>query len=90
MPRALSYSQLRVELKAVLDEVCDTHDPVYVVRRRGGNVVIVSREDYERMVETAHLLSSPANRQRLKEAVNADPSDFVPVSIDELRRTVED
>jgi antitoxin YefM len=67
MPRALSYSQLRAELKAVLDEVCDTHDPVYVVRPRGANVVIVSREDYERMVETAQRPTSFANRQRLEE-----------------------
>ena len=30
MPRALTYSRLRAELKSVLDEVCDTHEPVYV------------------------------------------------------------
>jgi antitoxin YefM len=90
MPRALSYSQLRAELKSVLDEVCDTHEPIYVTRRRGGDVVILSREDYERMDETSRLLSSPANARRLMEAVNADPSDFVPVSIDELRRMLEE
>jgi antitoxin YefM len=90
MPRAVSYSQLRAELKSVLDEVCDNHEPVYVTRRRGGDVVILSREDYESLDETAHLLRSPANAKRLMEAVNADPSEYVPVSLDELRRKIEE
>ncbi len=90
MPRALTYSRLRAELKSVLDEVCDTHDAAYVARRRGGDVVILPREDYEALDETAYLLRSPANAKRLMEAVNADPSEFVPVSIEQLRREVEE
>ena len=90
MPRALSYSQLRAELKSVLDEVCDTQEPVYVSRRRGGDVVILAREEYERMDATAHLLSSPANARRLMEAVQAGPEEMVPVSVDALRRLLEE
>ena len=90
MPRALTYSRLRAELKSVLDEVCDTHDAVYVTRRRGGDVVILLREDYEALDETAYLLRSPVNAKRLMEAVNADPSEFVPVSIEQLRRMIHD
>ena len=71
MSRALSYSQLRAELKSVLDEVCDTHEPAYVTRRNGGDVVILAREDYESMDETAYLLRSPANARRLYEALEA-------------------
>lgn len=90
MARSVSYSQLRAELKSVLDDVCDTHEPVYVTRQRGGDVVILSREDYEAMDATAHLLSSPANAKRLMEAVNAEPSEFVPVSLDAMRRLIEE
>lgn len=89
MPRALTYSRLRAELKTILDQVCDNREPVYVERRNGGDVVIVAREDYEALDETAHLLRSPANARRLTEAANADPSEFVTVDLDELRRQVE-
>lgn len=88
MPRALTYSRLRAELKSVLDEVCDNREPVYVERRNGGDVVIVAREDYEALDETAHLLRSPANAQRLIEAANAAPSEFVPLSLEALRRKI--
>ena len=90
MPRALTYSRLRAELKSVLDEVCDTREPVYIERRRGGDVVILAREDYEALDETAHLLRSPANARRLMEAVIADPSEFVPVSLETLRHEIEE
>jgi antitoxin YefM len=88
MPRALTYSRLRAELKSVLDEVCDTREPVYVERRHGGDVMILPREDYEALDETAHLLSSPANARRLEEALNRDPADRVTVDIDELRELI--
>ena len=77
MPRALTYSRLRAELKSVLDEVCDNREPVYVSRRKGGDVVILSREDYESLDETAYLLRSPANARRLDAALNRDPSRLV-------------
>ncbi len=88
MPRALTYSRLRAELKSVLDEVCDNREPVYVERRNGGDVVIVAREDYEALDETAHLLSSRANARRLEEALNRDPAEWVTVDLGELRELI--
>lgn len=85
MPRALTYSRLRAELKSVLDEVCDNREPAYVERRNGGDVVIVAREDYDAMDETAHLLRSPANARRLEAALNRDPAERVSVDLGELR-----
>lgn len=85
MPRALTYSRLRAELKSVLDEVCDNREPAYVERRNGGDVVIVAREDYDAMDETAHLLRSPANARRLEAALNRDPAERVSIELGELR-----
>ena len=42
----------------------------------------------EALDETAHLLRSPANAQRLIEAANAEPSEFVPMSLEALRRKI--
>jgi antitoxin YefM len=61
MPRAVTYSRLRAELRSVLDEVCDNHDVVYVARHKGGDVVILSREGYESLEETAGSARVPTS-----------------------------
>jgi antitoxin YefM len=60
-----SYSELRANLKSALDRAVEDHDVIIVKRARGGDAVLMSREDYESLNETAYLLRSPANAQRL-------------------------
>jgi PHD/YefM family antitoxin component YafN of YafNO toxin-antitoxin module len=48
-----------------VDEVGD--DPLYI----GGSVVMVSREEFDGLVETAHLLSTAENARRLLSAIKA-------------------
>lgn len=67
--RAISYSEARQELKSVMDSVCHNHEPVIVTRKRGENVVILSYDDYESLMETEFLLSSPANAKHLLESI---------------------
>lgn len=67
--RAISYSEARQELKSVMDSACRDHEPVVVTRKRGENVVILSYDDYESLMETEYLLSSPANAKRLLESL---------------------
>lgn len=40
-----------------------------VTKRRDAAVVMMSLEDYEALVETAYLLRSPRNAQRLLESI---------------------
>lgn len=63
---AITYSAARANLAATMDRVCDDHDPVIITRRTGKNVVLVSQEDWNSMEETAYLLKSPANAERLR------------------------
>jgi antitoxin YefM len=67
--RTLSSTELRANLSAVMDQVSDDHVPVIVTRARGKPVVMVSLEDWSSMDETTYLLSSPANREALLEAI---------------------
>jgi antitoxin YefM len=70
MNYALSYSEIRKNLKAYLDQVCTEHLPLLVTRKRGENVVVISEEDYRSLEETAYLSRSPKNLKRLLEALN--------------------
>jgi len=63
-----TYSNFRRNLKSFLDNVFDNHVPLFVTRTNGEDVVVLSKSDYNSMKETLHLLTSPTNAQRLKEA----------------------
>jgi antitoxin YefM len=67
--KTLSSTDLRANLSAVMDRVNDDHEPVIVTRNKGRPVVMVSLEDWASMDETTYLLSSPANRRQLLEAI---------------------
>lgn len=70
MNYALSYSEIRKNFKAHLDQVCNEHLPLLVTRKRGENVVVISEKDYRSLEETAYLSRSPKNLKRLLEASN--------------------
>ncbi len=65
-----SYSNFRQNLKSFLEKVISTRDPLYVTQRSGKDVVVISKEEFEGMQETVHLLSSPKNSQRLLEGID--------------------
>ncbi|MGB6395801.1 MAG: type II toxin-antitoxin system prevent-host-death family antitoxin [Bradyrhizobium sp.] len=66
----VSYSQLRNNLASYMDEVCDDRAPLIVTRQNARSVVLMSEEDYEGLMETVHLLKSPANAARLLRSIN--------------------
>ena len=65
----LTYSDTRANLKDVMDRVVEDRAPVVVTRRNAEAVVMVSLSDWNAMEETLHLMSNPANAQRLMEAI---------------------
>ena len=65
----LSYSQTRANLKRVMDKVVEDRTPVVVTRQKAEAVVMVSLSDWNAMEETLHLVSSPANAARLRQAI---------------------
>ena len=52
-----------------MDEVCDKRAPLFVTRQNARGVVLMSEEDYEGLMETIHLLKSPANATRLLHSI---------------------
>ena len=68
--KTLTYTAARENLAQTMRQVCEDHDAVVITRRRDQAVVMMSLEDYESLAETAYLLRSPRNAQRLREAVD--------------------
>jgi antitoxin YefM len=65
----VSYSELRNNLASCMEKVCDERAPLVVTRQNARSVVIMSEEDYEGLMETVHLLKSPANAARLLRSI---------------------
>ena len=66
---AKSYSAARKELAKTMEKVCDDHSPVIITRKNARAVVMMSLEDYNCIEETAYLLRSPANAERLRQSI---------------------
>lgn len=67
--QAISYSEARENLKSVIDRVVADHAPIAITRQRGEGAVLVSESDWASIEETLYLLRSPANAERLLEAI---------------------
>jgi antitoxin YefM len=66
---ALSYTSLRSSLAKTLDQVNKDHTPILITRQKGENAVLMSEADFRSYEETAYLMQSMANAQRLDEAI---------------------
>lgn len=87
MPTETTYSRARANLAALCDEVTSTREPVIIRRRGSEDVALVSASELRGLTETAHLLRSPKNAQRLLTAlVRAQEADLLPETIETLRR----
>ena len=87
MPVETTYTSLREHLASVLDQVADDHEVVIVRRRNAKDVALVPAQELTSLMETAHLLRSPRNAERLLNALNrATQRKPKPESLDKLRR----
>ncbi len=66
---SVSYTELRGNLAAYMDQVCDDRAPLVVTRQNARSVVMISEEEYEALIETVHLLKSPVNAARLLRSI---------------------
>jgi len=66
---AVSYSDLRQNLKTYLDKIYNDHDPMIVTRKNNENLVILSISEYDSLIETSYLLSNRANADHLEKSI---------------------
>lgn len=84
-----TYSQARAQFAHLLDEVVLNQEIVIVNRRGKEDVAMISASELSSLVETAHLLRSPKNAQRLLAALQrARANKGTRASLDHLRNEV--
>ena len=54
----------------MLDEVVNDYTATIITRRDSQDAVVMSLESYNSIMETMHLLKSPANAEHLRKSIN--------------------
>jgi antitoxin YefM len=67
--QVVSFSEARSNLKTVLDRVVEDADYTIVTRRDAPDAVVMSLDMFNSLLETVHLLKSPANAARLERSI---------------------
>ncbi len=81
----ISYTEARERLASVWDETISTREPVVIDRRGHESVVLLPASEWQGLLETAHLLRSPANARRLLNSLNRlEQGEGLKLSVDEL------
>ncbi|MEO6324093.1 MAG: type II toxin-antitoxin system prevent-host-death family antitoxin [Thermoanaerobaculia bacterium] len=69
MANETTYSHARANFAAICDEAVSSTEPVIIHRRGAQDVALISAAELRSLQETAHLLRSPENAQRLLSAL---------------------
>jgi antitoxin YefM len=67
--RVVNFSEARNSLKQVIDQVVEDADFTVISRRDAPDAVVMSLDTFNSMMETTHLLRSPANAQHLAQSI---------------------
>jgi antitoxin YefM len=67
--RIINFSDARNSLRAVIDQVVEDADVTVISRRDAPDAVVMSFDHYSSLMETVHLLSSPANAAHLAKSI---------------------
>jgi antitoxin YefM len=69
MMRVINFSDARNQFKQVIDQVVADCDVTIISRRDAEDAVVMSLDTYNSMIETFHLVKSPANVKHLEKSL---------------------
>ncbi len=89
MPNQTTYTKARANLAKLCNQVADNREIIIINRRGSEDVALVAASELSSLLETAHLLRSPKNAQRLLTALNrATARKVKPQSVEKLRQEI--
>ena len=85
----MTYTQARSNLAGLLDELTENSEIVVIHLRHGARAAVIAADDLDSLLETAYLLRSPRNAERLLAALERSVrEDIAPMSVTALRAEV--
>ena len=87
MPTETTYTSARANLASLCNDVATTREVVIIKRRGAEDVALVAAAELRSLMETAHLLRSPKNAERLLRALRrAKGRTTKPSTVADLRK----
>ncbi len=65
---AINYSTLRNSMKKYFDIITDSIETIVVTRKSGNNIVMMSEETYNNLIENSYLTQNKTNYDWLMES----------------------
>ncbi|MEX2167996.1 MAG: type II toxin-antitoxin system prevent-host-death family antitoxin [Pirellulales bacterium] len=82
-----SYTTARANFAKLCNQVTRNREAIIISRRGAEDVALVAAAELSSLMETAHLLRSPKNAERIFKALNrALAGEGKPQTVDELRK----
>lgn len=84
-----TFTQARAKLASIFNEVSENRDIVIISRRNSEDVALIPVSELNGIIETAHLLRSPKNAERLMKALERAESRITkPQTLDEFKKEI--
>ena len=86
---AVNYTTLRDNMKTYMDKVTDDYETMIVTRKDNKNVVMLSEESYNNLMENVYVMENKANYDWIMESKaqleneNVSTHDLIEVNVDE-------
>lgn len=91
LAKQTNYTSLRQNLASILDEVIEDRGYIIVSRSGKEDVAILAASELSNLMETVHLLKSPANARKLFAAMErADKLEEVQVESQSLEQLIKE
>lgn len=80
--QTLTFTEARKHFADTMQRVSDNAEPVRILRRDAPDVVMIDAEEYDAMIETLYLFSTPANAGHLNASLDElDRGDLVEIGV---------
>ena len=67
--QVVTFTELRNNLKQVLDHAVNDLNPIYIRRPNNTDVIMIDKHSYDSLIETAYLLGNETNATHLRKSI---------------------